>query len=93
MGFDYSWKSSSINSLYDTLSTDNTFRFKKMSLNPPNIAIENLSTSLSHRHRPPLSPSYHLTPRHPKTTPDFWTNYVHIYSLFPYYIIRPFTWT
>jgi len=56
MGFDYSWKSSPINSLYDTLTADNTFHFKKMLLNPLNIAIENLSTSLSNRHSLPPSP-------------------------------------
>jgi len=76
MGFDYLWKSSPINSLYDTFSTESTFLFRKMPLNPPNIAIENLPTSLSYRHSLPPSPYGLLTPRHPKTTPDFWTNYV-----------------
>ena len=67
MGFDYLWKSSPIKAYCATISTDNTFHFKKMSTNPPNIAIKNPPISLLLRHSLPPSPSYHLIPRHAKT--------------------------
>jgi len=95
MGFDYLWKWWPIKAYCATISTDNAFHFKKMSTNPPNIAIKNLSISLLLRHSLPLSPSCHLTPRHPKTIPDFWTNLsttLLIKLSLPYYILRPFPW-